>query len=28
LALLEYKRYNPEPLYQIMAGMAPKVARE
>ena len=28
LALLEFKRYNPEPLYQIMAKMAPKVARE
>jgi short-subunit dehydrogenase len=27
MALLDFKRYNPEPLYQIMAGMAPKVAR-
>jgi short-subunit dehydrogenase len=28
MALLDFKRYNPEPLYQIMAGMAPKVARD
>jgi short-subunit dehydrogenase len=28
LALLEYKRHNPEPLYQIMAGMAPKMTRK
>jgi short-subunit dehydrogenase len=27
MALLDFKRYNPEPLYQIMAGMAPKVSR-
>jgi short-subunit dehydrogenase len=27
MALLDFKRYNPEPLYKMMAGMAPKVAR-
>ncbi len=28
LALLDFKRHNPEPLYQIMAGMAPKMTRK